>query len=154
LTCIISINNLFDISFGLWLIIFILCRVGFWFWTMLSYIIMVLNCMVSTIKCNTVFMLQLGLLWKISTIHMTCLQLQMLKPPRLPCKPNWIPPKTTHKLWIGQKYDCTLQKWNQLTRKSLRQHAIIAIGCYDVTGDMAFRLWWTTLSLTVQPLNL
>jgi hypothetical protein len=34
---------------------------------MLFYIIMALNCVVSTIKCNIVFMLQLGLLWKIES---------------------------------------------------------------------------------------
>jgi hypothetical protein len=49
--------------------------------------------MVNTIKCNTVFMLQLGLLWKMSMSHMTSLQLQILKPPRLPFKQNWIPKK-------------------------------------------------------------
>jgi len=64
----------------------ILCRVGFWVWAMLFYIIMALNCLVNTIKCKTVFMLQLCLLWKISMSHMTSLQLQKLKPPRLPCK--------------------------------------------------------------------
>jgi hypothetical protein len=42
---------------------------------MLFYIIMALNCMGSTIKCNIVFMLQLGLLWKMSMSHMTSLQL-------------------------------------------------------------------------------
>jgi hypothetical protein len=56
--------------------------------------------MVNTIKCNTVFMLQLGLLWKMSMSHMTSLQLQILKPPRLPFKQNWIPKKKkkNHKL--------------------------------------------------------
>jgi hypothetical protein len=62
---------------------------------MLFYIIMALNCLVNTIKCTTVFMLQLCLLWKMSMSHMTSLQLQMLKPPHLPCKQNWIPKKKT-----------------------------------------------------------
>jgi hypothetical protein len=58
--------------------------------TKLFYIIMALNYLVSNIKCNIVFMLQLGLLWKMSMSHVTSLQLQMLKPPRLPCKQNWM----------------------------------------------------------------